>query len=886
MNSDQVRSTFLEFFQARGHHLMPSSSLVPLNDPTVLLTPAGMHQMQPFFMGKAKPPAKRLTSCQKCFRTTDIESVGDERHLTFFEMLGNFSIGDYFKEGAIEFAWELLRKGYGLPEERLYVTCHPTDDEAPALWRKIGVPQERIFTDETNWWAIKGSAGPCGPDSEIHFDRGADKGCRRPECAPGCDCDRFLEIWNLVFTQFLQNENNEVVAELQQKNIDTGAGLERICLVLQDKPTVYETDLFWPILEKVQQLTGRPYDPHPSPLPEGEGTVRSMRVLADHGRSMTFLVGDGLEPGNEGRGYILRRIIRRAVRHGRLLGLERPFLTELATAVIERMANAYPNLAHDRTSILEVIGTEEEKFNQTLAQGMSILESMLENLDKGEQLPGIAAFRLYDTYGFPLEVTQEVLAERGFGVDETGFLAQLEQQRTRSRAPVKGGAGLGTLPDVYRELMKRTGPSEFLGYETCEGDGEIVGLVKNGEPAKSLVAGDEGEIVLSRTPFYATGGGQVGDTGRLESGDAIFAVATTTKPIADLIVHHGTLTSGELHVGDHVHAIVNEAARWDTARNHTGTHILHAALRQVLGEKATQAGSVVEPDRLRFDFHWSAPLTDEQIREVERIANEQIRRDEQVQTEVLTPEEAFEKGAIGLFEEKYGDHVRVVSVPGFSMELCGGTHCRATGQIGELVIVDQESVGSGIRRVEALTGRRAAEYVRDRLDTLRAASQAMPGTPEAELPKQIQRLLEELSRKDKQIERLKREGSGGEAEQLVAKIKGNDGQTQVLAETIEADNRDDLLRLIDRVKTLRFSGVVTLGAVIDGKPAYVTLVTKDLVGRGVQAGDIVRAASLASGGSGGGGRPDLAQGGGKDAGKLTAGLEAAAQAARERLDQA
>ncbi|HLG73907.1 MAG TPA: alanine--tRNA ligase [Chloroflexota bacterium] len=875
MTSDQVRSTFLEFFQARGHHLMPSSSLVPLNDPTVLLTPAGMHQMQPFFLGKAKPPANRLTSSQKCFRTTDIESVGDESHLTFFEMLGNFSVGDYFKEGAIEFAWELLRKGYGVPEERLHVTCHPTDDEAPALWRKVGLPPERIHQDETNWWAIKGSAGPCGPDSEIYYDFGPEHGCGRPDCAPGCDCDRFLEIWNLVFMQFLQDENNEVQAPLQQKNIDTGAGLERLSRVLQGKATVYETDLFWPIIERIQTLTGRAYEP---------ATHRSMRVLADHGRAMTFLVGDGLEPGNEGRGYILRRIIRRAVRHGRLLGLEKSFLKDLAGAVIERMSAAYPNLSDDRERILGVIGAEEERFNQTLAQGMTILESMVENLQAGEQLPGIAAFRLYDTYGFPLEVTQEILAERGFGVDETGFLAQLEQQRTRSRAAAKGGHRLSTSPDVYRDLLRQAGASEFLGYETCEADGKIVGIVKDGQPAQSLAAGEEGEIVLDRTSFYATGGGQVGDTGSISTSQATLEVSTTNKPIADLIVHHGRLVNGELRVGDSVHASVNEAARWDTARNHTGTHILHAALRQVLGEKATQAGSVVEPDRLRFDFHWSAPLTDEQIREVERIANEQIRRNEGVQTEVLSQEQAFEKGAIGLFEEKYGDQVRVVSIPGYSMELCGGTHCRATGQIGELVIVSQESVGSGVRRIEAYTGRKAAEYVRERLDALRAATQALPGSSEAELPKQIQRLLEELSRKDKQIERLKREGGGsGGADQILAKLKSANGATQVLAESLEADNRNDLLMVVDRIKPLQFTGVVTLGAVIDGKPAYVTVVTKDLVARGVQAGDIVRAASLASGGAGGGGRPDLAQGGGKDPAKLADGLRAALEAAQQRL---
>ncbi len=872
---------------------MPSSSLVPLNDPTVLLTPAGMHQMQPFFLGKAKPPAKRLTSCQKCFRTTDIETVGNERNLTFFEMLGNFSVGDYFKEGAIDFAWDLLRKGYGLPEDRLHVTCHPSDEEAPAIWRQIGVPAERIHRDETNWWAIKGAAGPCGPDSEIYFDRGAEMGCRRPDCAPGCDCDRYLEIWNLVFMQFLQNESNEVQGPLQQQNIDTGAGLERLCLVLQGRPTVYETDLFRPIISTVEQLTGLSYDgsvEDAGAAGSSAGTARrrafGIRVLADHARSMTFLVGDGLEPSNEGRGYILRRIIRRAIRHGRMLGLERPFLKDLSASVIERMAGAYPNLSQDRLAIFNVIEAEEEKFNQTLSQGLSILNAMVSSLRHGQQLPGSDAFRLYDTYGFPLEVTQEILAERGLGVDETGFLAELEEQRRRSRASAKGAAGPSVHPDAYRPIRTHAGPTTFLGYETTTADGEIRAIVVEGEMRQRLAAGEQGELILDRTPFYATGGGQVGDTGRVVSttGDTLFEVIATTKPMADLFVHHGVMARGELAVGDRVRATVDEGLRWDTARNHTGTHILHAALRRVLGEKATQAGSVVEPDRLRFDFHYSSALTDEQLREVERIANEEIRRDEPVQTEVLGLDEATSRGAIGLFEEKYGEQVRVVSIPGFSMELCGGTHVRATGQIGELVIAGQESIGSGVRRVEAFTGRRAAEYVRDRLETLRAVQQILPGG-EADMPRQVQRLLDELAKKDKQIERLKREGSGSEAEELLARIKSANGSAQVLAEVVTADNRDDLLRLVDRVKTLRFSGVVTLGAVVDDKPAYVTLVTKDLVERGVKAGEVVRAASLAAGGSGGGGRPDLAQGGGKDASKLADGLAAAVEAARAQLER-
>ncbi|MBV8087808.1 MAG: alanine--tRNA ligase [Chloroflexi bacterium] len=878
MTSDQIRSTFLGFFERNGHHILPSSSLIPVGDNTgLMLVGAGVNQIQPFFMGTAKPPSLRLASCQKCFRTTDIETVGNERNLTFFEMLGNFSVGDYFKEGAIALAWELLTKHIGLSPEVLNVTVHPSDAESPEIWHRVGVSRDHIFKLEDNWWHISGSAGPCGPDTEIYVDRGADVGCRRPECAPGCDCDRFLEIWNLVLTEFEQDDKNQVVRPLASKNIDTGAGLERWSLVLQHTNTVYETDLFAPILDRVQHITGSEYG-------KDEKRTFGMRVLADHARSMTFLVGDGLEPANEGRGYILRRIIRRAVRHAQLLGVKDLMLQRLCEAVIERMSGGYPELARNREDILTRVEAEEIKFRETLAQGLNILMNMIDGLPHDSQLPGEAAFRLYDTYGFPLEVTKEILAERGYTVDETSFLAELQAQRNRSRASIQGGVKLaGTSQDAYREVVARAGATQFLGYETTEADARVAAILVDGQSRDVIQSGEEGELVLDRTPFYGTGGGQLGDTGRLSSGQASFVVGSTTKPLTELIVHHGHLSGGALHVGDTVLATVNESLRWDTARNHTGTHILHAALRKVLGEKATQAGSVVEPDRLRFDFHYAAPLTDEQLREVERIANEEIRRNDFVLTEVLPLDRAMEKGAMGLFEEKYGDQVRIVEIPGYSMELCGGTHCRATGQIGELVITSQESIGSGVRRIEALTGRRAAEYVRDRLETLRSIQQTLPGTSDADLPRQIQRLQEELARKDKQIDRLKREGAGGESEALVNRLKSGNGATQVVAESVPADNRKDLLAVIDRIKTLRFSGVVTLGAAIDDKPAFVTYVTKDLVERGVAAPDIVVAASSASGGKGGGGRPDVAQGGGTDPAKLAAGLEAAAAAARAKL---
>ncbi|HEU0167750.1 MAG TPA: alanine--tRNA ligase, partial [Chloroflexota bacterium] len=664
MTADQIRSTFLGFFERNGHHILPSSSLIPVGDKTgLMLVGAGVNQIQPFFMGSAKPPSPRLASSQKCFRTTDIETVGNERNLTFFEMLGNFSVGDYFKEGAITFAWELLTKEIGLSPGVLNVTVHPSDAESPEIWRRAGVARDHIYKLEDNWWHISGSAGPCGPDTEIYVDRGADVGCRRPECAPGCDCDRFLEIWNLVLTEFEQNEKNEVVRPLASKNIDTGAGLERWSLVLQGTSTVYETDLFAPILRRVQDITGLAYDPQAigDPLAQAaltatpvantadhrkNSTAFGMRVLADHARSMTFLVGDGLEPSNEGRGYILRRIIRRAIRHGQLLGVKDLMLRRLCESVIDRMSGGYPELDRNRTDILDRVEAEEVKFRETLAQGLTILTNMIEGLPHDSQLPGEAAFRLYDTYGFPLEVTKEILAERGYTVDETSFLAELQAQRDRSRASIKGGVKLaGTSQDAYREVLAKTGPTQFLGYETTEGDARVAAILVDGQTRQSMEPGEQGEIVLDRTPFYGTGGGQVGDTGRLSTGQVTFDISSTTKPLTELIVHHGHLSGGPMRVGDSVHATVNESLRWDTARNHTGTHILHAALRKVLGDKATQAGSVVEPDRLRFDFHWSAPLSDEQIREVERIANEEIRRNEAVQTEVLSQDQAFAKGA-------------------------------------------------------------------------------------------------------------------------------------------------------------------------------------------------------------------------------------------------
>jgi len=877
MKSNEIRRIFVEFFAERGHLHVPSSSLVPHNDPTVLLTTAGMQQMTPYFLGLERPPSIRMTSIQKCFRTVDIDEVGDEEHLTFFEMLGNFSVGDYFKAEAISWAWELLTERFGIPRERLRPSVHRNDEFAFAYWRdEIGIPEHLIarLGDEHNWWGPVGATGPNGPDSEIFYDRGEELGCGRPDCGPGCDhCNRFLEIWNLVFMEFYKEEDGSQ-RPLPRKNIDTGMGLERISMVLQGVGSVFETDLYMPVLLKAAELAGVQYRQDPK-------VDRSLRVIADHSRAVTFLIGDGVFPGNEGRSYVLRRVLRRAVRHGRLIGIDRPFLTEVADVVIDMFAEHYPNLRDQRDRIRQVIRHEEEHFGRTLATGIGRFETLAADLQaRGETVvPGAEAFRLYDTYGFPYELTEELARDAGLTVDREGFDRAMAAQREQSRASAAIFSDEARArAALYANLTSK--PTVFLGYETTEATGTVVAILGAQATEESAEAGDRVEVVLDQTPFYAEGGGQVGDTGTIQTDTGVFDVEDTQRPAPGVIVHRGVVREGYIQVGQTAEARVDAQRRADIRRNHTATHLLHTALRRVLGEHVQQAGSLVAPDRLRFDFTSLEPVGAAALREVQEIVNQQILADTPVQAEIKPYQEAIAEGAIALFGEKYGDTVRVITIPSFSKELCGGTHVTHTGEIGLFVITEESSVASGVRRVEALTGRAAAEYALRLQETSQRLVRDLH-VPLEELPAQVAALQERLREREREIERLRVELASVQIGDLIEKAVTVDG-TRVLAARVEAPNRDTLLQMGDRLRDKLASGVVVLGAVIDDRPALLAMVTRDLVQRGVDAGKLIREITPVVGGRGGG-RPELAQGGGTDPSRLDAALETARSVVERQL---
>ena len=858
MNSSEVRSTFLEFFREKGHVIVPSSSLIPYGDPTLLLTSAGMVQMKPYFMGEAEPPGRRLTSSQKCFRTTDIEQVGNERSLTFFEMLGNFSVGDYFKEGAINFAWELSTERYNLPPDRIWITVHPTDDEALACWRDvIGIPPERIVKDPENWWGPAGETGPCGPDSELYLDRGEALGCGKPDCRPGCDCGRFLEYWNLVFMQFYQDDQKRRTP-LAMQCIDTGLGLERMTMILQGTPTVYETDLFLPIVNQAAVLAGVRYG-------ENQKVDYSLRVIGDHSRAVAFLVGDGVLPNNEGRGYILRRVLRRAVRHGRLLGIEGPFLGRTVDAVIELMACAYPDLAERRTFIDRVVSVEEAKFNQTLSVGLNVLDEVIARYraQGAKVIPGEEVFRLHDTYGFPRELTAEMAAEQGVDIDLAGFETAMSRQREQARRSAKFGLGERAPVEIYQQLPVRE--SEFRGYRDTVLETSIVGIIANGEVVETAEAGQDVELVLRETPFYAESGGQIGDIGQIVTDTGRMVVVDTQHGLPGLNVHKGTIRDGRLTVGQPARAKVDVARRLDIARNHTATHLLHRALREVLGTHVQQRGSWVGPDRLRFDFSHFEAMTPAEIRQVSQIVNERIRDDLAVSAVVTTYAEAVAAGAMALFGEKYGDNVRMVGIGDYSRELCGGTHLRATGQIGLFLILSEGSIGGGTRRIEAVTGRAAERHVYEEMDTIAALQNQLQSH---EVLAKVAELQSELQAERRQVVQLQRRLLQQEIDRVLATTQTVNGLKVVAAE-VEAPNRDALRDLGDMVKARLGSGVVVLASVIDGKPAYLAMATPDAK---VNAGNLVRQVAAVAGG-GGGGRPDLGQAGGGDPGKIGEALQ-------------
>jgi len=886
MTGDELREKYLIFFEQKGHKIIPSSSLIPHGDPTLLLTSAGMVQFKPYFTGEAVPPSPRLASCQKCFRTTDIGSVGNFKHLTFFEMLGNFSIGDYFKKEAIAWAWEFVLDWLKIPKEKLWITIFLDDDESFGYWREIGVGAERIIRcgEKDNFWGPAGETGPCGPCSEIHYDFGEEFGCG-PDCSPSCGCGRFLEIWNLVFTEYYQDAAGKRTP-LPRKNIDTGMGLERTATVIQGKRSFYDTDLFVPIVQKVSQLTGQKYG-------ENEKVDRAMRIVAEHGRAVTFLITDGVIPSNEGRGYVLRRILRRAALFGRTLGLDKPFLGEVAKEVVTRMGHVYPELVKRRDPVLKAIGTEEARFDETLSTGLNLLNQIVEQA-KGradKKISGEDIFKLYDTYGFPAELTAEMAADSGLSVDLEGFEAEMEQQRERARAAHKFTVRETiTFSDkASADLIPAT--TRFVGYKTLKCKSPVVVLLPGGKWPESDVGsvseGQEVGVILRETPFYAEMGGQVGDTGEIYSKKRKVEVTNTvriTKGNSELIVHLGKVVVGTISINDKVLVKVDEQRRLDIARNHTATHLLHAALRQVLGSDVHQAGSLVAPDRFRFDFTFEAPVLKEELAQIQRIVNEGIRRNLPVTKKEMPYTQAVAEGAIALFGEKYGDVVRTVKVgsakSAVSFEVCGGTHVDRTGDIGFFQIVGEGSIGSGMRRIEAVTGKGAEKLIEERFSTLEKIAHELQ-VPTADVQGKVAGVLGELDAERKRAVALERQLSKESADSLLSQVESVRG-VSVLAVSASVSNMDALRHMGDVLRERLTSGVVVLAAVWDDKPNFLAMVTPDLVAKGLNAGDIVKKVAQATGGSGGG-RPQLGQGGGKDKDKLEQALKLVAQLVGEKV---
>ncbi|SEO26256.1 alanine--tRNA ligase [Propionispora vibrioides] len=868
MTGSELRKKFLEFFASKDHLILPSYPLIPEDDPTLLLIGAGMAPFKPFFTGKMKPPRVRISTSQKCVRTGDIENVGrTARHHTFFEMLGNFSFGDYFKKEAIAWAWEFLTEHIYLPKDKLWVTIHPKDEEAFEIWKNdIGLPVERIIRLEDNFWEI--GPGPCGPCSEIYIDLGEERGCGSEECGVGCNCDRFLEIWNLVFTQYDRDEAGNYTP-LAKKNIDTGAGLERIASVLQNKKSNFETDLLFPIIEHTAKVAGVTYG-------RSAKTDVSLKVIADHGRSMTVMIGDGILPSNEGRGYVLRRILRRAVRHGRLMGIEKTFLVDIVDIVAAIFAEAYPDITDKKEYIKKVIRQEEERFQTTLAQGMELLNGHITEMVKSgnKTLNGTIAFQLYDTFGFPWELTLEILLEHDLELDKAGFDQAMSIQRERARAARQDNEEKIVLPDLSRLS------GEKLSHDFGASNAKVVLLWKDGKVMEAAHDDEEIGVILSVTPFYAEGGGQIGDTGTLTGPMGRVQIATAKKLPDGTIYHWGRIIEGTLKTGDMVAIEVDETRRGSTARNHTATHLLQAALRSVLGDHVNQAGSMVTPERLRFDFTHFAPVTQEQVSEIEKIVNHQILKNSQVQKREMPQDEAKKLGATALFGEKYGDIVRVVLVDDFSKELCGGVHVSSTGEIGVFKIVAEAGIGSGVRRIEAVTGFGALEYIRDRETTLLQAAHALKTRPE-ELLTRIDALQTGIKELEQELNAVKAKLAKGEVEELLSGVETIQG-VKVAVGVVAANDMDALRSVADMVRDRLGSGVVGIGAVNHDKVNFVVMATKDVVAKGVHAGNIVKEAAKVAGG-GGGGRPDMAQAGAKQADKIGESLETMKNVIRQQI---
>ncbi|MDY6823035.1 MAG: alanine--tRNA ligase [Thermodesulfobacteriota bacterium] len=858
MTGNEARKKFLDYFRAHDHRIVRSSSLVPQADPTLLFVNAGMVQFKRVFIGEESRDYTTAATSQKCVRAggkhNDLENVGyTARHHTFFEMLGNFSFGDYFKEKAIDYAWDLLVNGYGLSDEHLWVSIYHDDEEAYKVWRdQIGVPESRIVRlgEKDNFWSM-GDTGPCGPCSEIHIDRGQAYGCGNPDCQVGCDCDRFLEIWNMVFMQYNRDADGELTP-LPRPSIDTGMGLERITAILQNTRTNYETDLFLPIIQTIEAAAEKRYG-------DDEQTDVCMKVIADHSRAAAFLIGDGVLPSNEGRGYVLRRIMRRAIRYGRSMGLVKPFLHDTARTVLGMMAEPYPELKEAEAFITSVIENEEMRFSETLGNGLRLLNETLADMAAGgeREIPGDVIFKLYDTFGFPVDIVRDVVREKDITLDMAGFNRAMAEQREKSRTV----ADFSGLSEAYRALFAQGVKTAFVGYDTLTVEAPALALVNEGAQADEVGEGAEIEVVTETTPFYGESGGQVGDTGRIIGRSGEIEVTDTVKdPTGMITIHKGRVVSGTIKRGETTQLAVDESRRTATALNHTATHLLHAALRSIVGDHVKQSGSMVSPERLRFDFTHFSALDRETLDRIEQFVNDRIRENYPVTVNEMDMDEALETGATALFEEKYGDTVRVIAIGDVSKELCGGTHTRHSGDIGLFTIVSEASVASGIRRIEALTGSGAVAFFQENMRRLHEAAGVLKESP-AGLVGRIQRMLSESRALEKEVAQLKTKLAaasvgGGSAEAEHRDING----VKVIAKTVAADNPGALRDLADQLKDKLKSGIVVLGAAAGKKAFLIVAVSKDLTGR-FKAGDIIKAAAAEVGG-GGGGRPDMAQAGG------------------------
>lgn len=861
---NNIRKEFLDFFKGKDHLTEQSFSLIPKNDKSLLLIGAGMAPLKKYFTGAEIPPAKRMATCQKCVRTGDVENVGlTARHLTFFEMLGNFSFGDYFKEEAVVWAWELLTDVLKIDKDRLWVTVYLEDDEAENIWHtKVGIPMERIVRlgKDDNFWELE--VGPSGPCSEIYYDTGADRGCGSPDCKPGCDCNRYIEIWNLVFTQFDKDENG-VYHPLPNPNIDTGMGLERVAAVLQDKPTVFDVEPLNLIVNKVSEISQIPYG-------QNKESDIAMKIICDHSRAATFMIGDGVIPSNEGRGYVLRRLIRRAVRKGKSIGIHGEFLTKTVKVVIDNWKEAYPELSERESYILKVVSLEEERFKTTIDQGLELLMKEVETLKESgkKELDGKVAFKLYDTYGFPSELTEEILKENGFSLNKGQFNEEMEEHRQMARDARKSTGVSGWKENDFTIDRDKT---IFTGYNKLEDTSEVIAIIVESEQVNTISEGQSGIIVVDKTPFYAESGGQTGDRGQFIADDMLAKVTDTHKLNSDIYLHETSLIKGSISVGDTITAKVDADKRKNTAKNHTSTHLLHKALRQILGDHVNQAGSYVSEGRLRFDYTHFEAVDHKTLKEIEKMVNEAILADYPVRTDILSMDQAKKSGAIALFDEKYQEKVRVVSVGNFSKELCGGTHIDDTAKIGLFKIISEGSIASGVRRIEAITGRAAINYVQE-LDNLTEELSLCMKTNKDELLSKVNSLKKEAKEKDKEIQKLNNEIIKTNINKILDQYEDIKGIKFFALKFLQKD-ANSLREIADRIKDKNESCAVILASDLGDKVLFVAAVSKDLLERGVHAGNMVKEAAAIAGG-GGGGRPDFAQAGGKNPEKIDEAIDA------------